>query len=198
MSVPVHTSRVVLFQITWLPIQTRASVMTGEREKRLTKFRLPKKRVNNGRRSRLGISTIMANLLMLIIVVTLSSLLFTWSVSSFSGYQSGAGFWFSSRSNANQERPNVENVFFSSGGNCPGGYPYCVTLYVRNVGTIPITISSIYLNQTLYSQSYPPILVNGVQQFQFPLIGQSWLKGDLQTITVATSRGTTVQTTWVS
>ena len=164
----------------------------------MTKVRLSKSRVNRSRRSRLGISTIMANLLMLIIVVTLSSMLFVWSVSSFGSYQSGAGFWFSSRSNANQERPSVENVFFSSGANCPGGYPYCITLYVRNVGTIPITISSIYLNQTLYSQSYPPIFVNGVQQFQFPLIGQSWIKGDLQTITVATSRGTTVQTTWVS
>ena len=140
----------------------------------------------------------MANLMMLIIVVTLSSMLFVWSVSSFNGYQSGAGFWFSSRSNANQERPNVENVFFSKTPNCPGGYSFCVTIYIRNVGSIPITISSIYLNQTLYSQSYPPILVSGVQQFAFPLIGQSWIKGDLQTITVATLRGTTVQTTWVS
>lgn len=164
----------------------------------LTKFRLLRRRVNRDRRSRLGISTIMANLLMLIIVVTLSSLLFVWSVSSFTGYQSGAGFWFSSRSNSNQERPSVENVFFGSGANCPGGYAYCVTIYVRNAGTIPVTISSIYLNQTLYTQSYSPILVNGVQQFQFPLIGQSWMKGDLQTLTVATSRGTTVQTTWVS
>jgi len=152
---------------------------------------------SRSRRSRRGISTIMANLTMLVIVVSMSSMLFIWATSSLGSYAGGAGYWYSSRSNANQEKPSVESVFFGKTPNCPGGASYCVTIYIRNVGTVPFTISSIYLNSTLYSQSYPPVLVSQVQQFQFPLSGQTWVKGNLQTLTVATLRGTVVQTTWV-
>jgi hypothetical protein len=141
----------------------------------------------------------MANLMMLIIVVTLCSLLFVWAISSFGGYQAGAGQWFSSQSIANQERPSVESVFFGYGSSNCSGSAYCVTLYIRNVGTIPFTISSIYLNSTLYQQSSPAVPVSQVQQLQLnPLIGQSLVKGDTQTITVATLKGTVVTTTWVS
>lgn len=148
-------------------------------------------------RSRRAISTIMANLTMLIIVVSLASMLFIWAISSFGAYQGGAGYWFSSRSIANQERPSVENVFFASSPNCLGGQAYCVTIYVRNVGTIPFTISSIYVNSTVYNFA-TSILVSQVQPFSFSLTGgQSWVKGDVQTITIGTQRGTVIQTTWV-
>ena len=60
-----------------------------------------KSRVKSGRSSQKGISTIMVDLMMLVIVVTLSSLLFVWAISSFGAYQGGAGYWFSSRSIAN-------------------------------------------------------------------------------------------------
>jgi hypothetical protein len=162
--------------------------------RRWLKFSVEQNR--RSRRSRSAISTIIANLLMLVIVVTLSSILFVWAISSLGSYQGGAGAWFSSRSIANQERPSVENVFFAQSSNCPGSYAYCVTVYIRNVGTIPFTVGSIYINSTLYTQSSPSILVSQVQQFQFPLIGQSLVKGDLQTLTVATIRGTVVTTTW--
>jgi hypothetical protein len=150
------------------------------------------------RRSRRGISTIMANLMMLIIVVTLCSMLFIWAISSFGGYTSGAGSWFSSQSIANQERPSVESVFFGYGSSHCSGSSYCVSIYVRNVGTIPFTISSIYINSTLYTQSVSPTPVSQVQQFQFSLVGQSLVSGDTQTITVATLRGTVITATWVS
>jgi len=162
------------------------------RMKRLSAF------VERNRRSRRAISTIMANLMMLIIVVTLCSMLFIWAISSFGGYEAGAGSWFSSQSIANQERPSVESVFFGYGSTNCSGSSYCITLYIRNVGTIPITISSIYVNSTLYTQSSPAILVSQVQSFSFPLIGQSLVKGDTQTITVATLKGTVLTTTWVS
>ena len=150
------------------------------------------------RRSESAVSTIMANLMMLIIVVTLSSMLFVWAISSLDGYQGGAGSWFSSRSIANQERMNVESVFFAQGSaNCSGGNAYCVTIYVRNVGTIPFTIGSIYINSTQYTPSSTPILISQVQTFQFPLVGQTLVKGDLQTITLASIRGTVITTTWV-
>src|SRR3989442_10323412 len=105
-----------------------------------------KSRIEKNRGSRRGISTIMANLTMLVIVVSLSSLLFVWAISSFGAYQGGAGYWFSSRSIANQERVSVENVYFGSS---------LINIYVRNVGTIPFTVVSLYLNgsQTGVSRS---------------------------------------------
>ncbi len=150
-----------------------------------------KNRIEKNRRSRRGISTIMANLTMLVIVVSLSSLLFVWAISSFGAYQGGAGYWFSSRSIANQERVSVENVYFGSS---------VINIYVRNVGTIPFTISSLYLNG---SQTGVTRMINVTQVYGFAIPYTSFTSsapahGDIQKITVATSRGTVVQTTWVS
>src|SRR2546426_8952648 len=152
--------------------------------------------IKKNRRSRRGISTIMANLTMLVIVVSLSSLLFVWAISSFGAYQGGAGYWFSSRSIANQERVSVENVFFT--GSC-GTCNNIVKVYVRNVGTIPFTIASVYMNSTLF-QFQVTVNVGNVTTtpLNLPLSGTTWAHNDIQKITVATARGTTVTTTWVS
>src|SRR5437879_8632198 len=117
------------------------------------------------RMSRKAISTIMANLTMLVIVVSLSSLLFVWSISSFGAYTGGAGYWFSSRSIANQERPSVEGVFFSKTGSTNN----VVTVFVRNVGAVPFTVASVYLNSTLYNIVLPQVGVSQVQQVQLTL-----------------------------
>jgi hypothetical protein len=149
-----------------------------------------KNRIEKNRRSRRGISTIMANLTMLVIVVSLSSLLFVWAISSFGAYQGGAGYWFSSRSIANQERVSVENVYFGSS---------LINIYVRNVGTIPFTVVSLYLNGT---QSSVSRVINVTQVYGFSMVntitGSAPAHGDIQKVTVATSRGTVVATTWVS
>src|SRR5260370_8369796 len=109
-----------------------------------------RKTVDRNRRSRKAISTIMANLTMLIIVVALSSLLFIWAISSFGAYQGGAGYWFSSRSVANQERMSVEGAYFYCNPCGSSGIAWGL-IYVRNVGTIPFTIVSVYINSTLYN-----------------------------------------------
>src|SRR5207247_3180780 len=100
--------------------------------------RWAKKTIDKNRRSRSAISTIMANLTMLVIVVVLSSLLFVWAVSSFGAYQGGAGDWFSSRSIANQERLSVQGAYFYSSRTT-----IYALVYVSNVGTIPFTIASV-------------------------------------------------------
>jgi hypothetical protein len=135
----------------------------------------------------------MANLTMLVIVVSLSSLLFVWAISSFGAYQGGAGYWFSSRSIANQERVSVENVYFGSN---------VMNIYVRNVGTIPFTIASLYLNG---SQTSVSRVINVTQVYGFSVGYNAFAPsvpgpahGDVQKVTVATSRGTVVTTTWVS
>ena len=138
----------------------------------------------------------MANLTMLIIVVFLSTLLFTWSIASFGAYQGGAGYWFSSRSLANQERPSVENVFFYQ-----SGPSYFAKIYVRNVGTIEFTLDSVYVNSTRYNIAQQTVGVSQVALLVWlnglPL-NWPYGKGDLQKITVATLHGTTIATTWVA
>lgn len=148
--------------------------------------------ISRNRRSRRAISTIMANLTMLIIVVSLSSLLFVWATSSFGAYSGGAGYWFSSRSIANQERLSIETAFFT------GASHNQVTVYVRNVGTIPITVSSLYVNSTVYQFNSQVLVGQPTTLGPITLVGQTWAKGDVQTITLATSRGTIMTTTWVS
>ncbi len=151
-----------------------------------------KTQLERNRRSRKAISTIMANLTMLVIVVALSSLLFVWAISSFGAYQGGAGYWFSSRSLANQERLSVENVFFTGASN------NIVKIYVRNVGSIPFTVATVYVNSTYYN--IPPLTINVTQVALLgngPLTGQTWARGNVQTVTLATLRGTTITTTWV-
>jgi hypothetical protein len=156
-------------------------------------------RIEKSRKSKRGISTIMANLTMLVIVVSLSSLLFVWAISSFGAYQGGAGYWFSSRSVANQERVTVENVFFT--GSC-GTCNNIVKIYVRNVGSVPVTIASVYVNASLYQLTPQTITVGnvtGVPLNGLSLVGgQIWTHNYIQKITVATTRGTVVTTTWVS
>jgi hypothetical protein len=143
-----------------------------------------------------AISTIMANLTMLIIVMVLASILFIWATTSFGAYQGGAGYWFSSRSIANQERPTIENAFFTNTG-CAGP---CAKLYIRNVGAIPFTVASIYVNSSYSNINAPPINVTQVLPISVPvsITGGQWAHGDLQTITIATLRGTTITATWVS
>jgi hypothetical protein len=104
-----------------------------------------KSRIEKNRRSRRGISTIMANLTMLVIVVSLSSLLFVWAISSFGAYQGGAGYWFSSRSIANQERISVENVYFGSS---------TITIYVRCQQQGHQRHASLWLPNTKHSRRF--------------------------------------------
>ena len=160
--------------------------------------KMARKLIDRNRRSRKGISTIMANLTMLIIVVVLSSILFVWAVSSFGAYQGGAGYWFSSRSIANQERMSIEGVYFYT--QAPSNY---ALVYVRNVGTIPITVASVYVNQTLYVINPGLVItVNNVTAINGPLglcmncVSQPLNHGSY-TVTVATTRGTVVTTTTV-
>jgi hypothetical protein len=152
------------------------------------------KRARRNHRSRKAISTIMANLTMLVIVVSLSSLLFVWSISSFGAYTGGAGYWFSSRSLANQERLSVEGAFFTAAGSTNN----IVTVYVRNVGAVQFNIASVYINSTLYNIAQPPVGVSQVQKIQITLSGQTWASGDIQTVVVATLRGTTITTVWTA
>ncbi len=173
-----------------------------------------KKTISRNRRSRKAISTIMANLTMLIIVVFLSAMLFVWAISSFGLYQGGAGYWFSSKSLANQERISIENVYFTCATlPCSTLHPgpstnNIVKIYIRNVGAIPFTIASVYLNGTLLTNL--SLIVNVTQVCSLGTScastgglvigspGPYWSHGSFQTIKVATLRGTLQTSQWVA
>lgn len=165
-----------------------------------------KSQLASDRRSRKGISVIMANLTMLIIVVFLSALLFTWAITSFGLYQGGAGFFFSSKSLANQERISIENVNFVTVGSA-----HYAKIYVRNVGAIPFTIGSVYLNGSLLPSVSPQLMINVTQvclvttgcasagsglliSSPYPTPGS----GFIQIIKVASVRGTIQTSQWVA
>ena len=151
----------------------------------------------------------MANLTMLIIVVFLSAMLFVWAISSFGLYQGGAGYWFSSKSLANQERISIESAYFTCASPpCPasGSSNSIVKIYVRNVGAVPFSVASIYVNGTLYNVS-PQMMINVTQVCAFPtcastaginLVGQTWAHNDIQTVKIATLRGTIETSQWVA
>src|SRR6266699_1812454 len=115
--------------------------------------RWARKTVDRNRRSRKAISTIMANLTMLIIVVSLSSLLFIWAVSSFGAYQGGAGYWFSSRSVANQERMSIEGAYFYAPTG--GGSNYALIYEKRRNYPIHNRLSIHQLNTIQFTEHVP-------------------------------------------
>ncbi len=147
----------------------------------------------------------MANLTMLIIVVFLSAMLFVWAISSFGVYQGGAGYWFSSKSLANQERVSIENVYFVTSGSS-----HYLKIFVRNVGAVPFTVGGVYLNGTLLPTLSPSLGAINVTQVCLlaPACssrGTGYLlstpyptPGDIQTVKVATIRGTIQTSTWVA
>jgi len=144
---------------------------------------------------RKGISTIIANLLMVAIVLTLATSLFIWATSSFGVYQGSAGLWFSSRSEAMRERFVVEEVWFTDAG-------AKINIYVRNVGDIDITIADIYINRTRVEAGIDPSLpltLNTGRVIQITVtLSSMWGPGRVSEIVVATSRGSTVRGYWTA
>jgi len=145
---------------------------------------------------RKGISTIIANLVMVAIVITLATSLFIWANASFGIYQGSAGLWFSSRSEAMRERFVVEEVWFTDAG-------AKINIYVRNVGDIDIAIADIYINRTrVEAAKVSPILplsLNTGRVVQITVtLSSKWSLGSVSEIVVATSRGSTVRGYWTA
>jgi len=140
-------------------------------------------------RRKAGISTILANLLMVSIVFSLASVLFIWATASFGTYQGGTGLWFSSRSDAMKERFVIEEVYFTyqDGTTTKNN----ITIYVRNVGAIDMQIAAVYVNGTIGTTLSTPI---GVGQAVKLSITRNWGTGSVTNIVVASGRGNIVKT----
>jgi len=156
-------------------------------------------------KNRLGVSTVIANMLMILITMSLAALLVAWAGTSFGAFSSGSQLFFLQRGQALQERFVVEEVFFNATGS-----NHNIMIFVRNVGLIDVIIAAIYVNGNsgiTFAAAQPWLCLNknpcpvpntatskldlGVQQVvEFNLnYGTSWTTGTVFTIVVTSLRG---------
>ena len=91
----------------------------------------------------LGVSTVVANMLMILITLSLAAILVAWAGTSYGAFSGGSQLYFAQRQQAMQEKLAIEEVFF----NKTGTY-HTLMVFVRNVGLQQITIAAIYVNGT--------------------------------------------------
>lgn len=142
--------------------------------------------------SRRAISTLLANLLVVTMVVSLGTMLFIWTTGVMGMYQGGAGVWFSTRSEVMKERLALEEVWFT---NAVGQDRKNITIYVRNVGANEIKISAVYVNSTQVWTGTKTLDVGQVDRISLTLT-TSWGRGCVTYISVATLRGNVVKGYW--
>ena len=89
----------------------------------------------------LAVSTVIANMLMIVITLALAAILVAWAGSSYGAFTGGSQIFFLQRGQALQERFVTENVYFNRGQNF-------IRIFVRNVGVEEINVVAIYVNGT--------------------------------------------------
>lgn len=143
-------------------------------------------------RDKRGIDTIIATLLMVVIVVAASAMVFVYATGLFGALTQAP--------NLQKEQLSLE---FSNFG--PQNPTYNVTLYLRNTGSVPVTLISYYvnLNSSQYAKTtwagptitptslgQPQILISGACGCTNTAGAFTYTVGNAYTITMLTSRGT--------
>jgi len=150
---------------------------------------------------RLGVSTIVANMLMITITLSLAAILVAWAGTSYGAFTGGTQLFFAQRGQALQERVVIENVYFNKTASPPQ-----IFLFVRNVGVEDVKVVAIYVNGTALT----PTGSGGSCQFTGSPAGRvlavgevcefslnwtaGWSSGYVFFIVVATARGNQVST----
>jgi TRAP-type mannitol/chloroaromatic compound transport system permease large subunit len=159
-------------------------------------------RINKRKLKRnLAVSTVVANMLMILITLSLAAILVAWAGTTYGAFSGGSSLFFQQRGQALQERYVVEQVFFNKTTNS-------IMIFVRNVGSIEVHLVAIYVN----GSSHPPEAFNSggwlctlpgsdngllpVQSVcEFNMNVSPWQPGDIITVVVASARGNQVTTT---
>jgi hypothetical protein len=94
-------------------------------------------------KNRLAVSTVIANMLMILITLSLAAILVAWAGTSYGAFTGGSQIFFQQRGQALQERFVIENVFFNTTASPP-----TILVFVRNVGAQDSNIVAIYVNGT--------------------------------------------------
>jgi FlaG/FlaF family flagellin (archaellin) len=141
-------------------------------------------------RRNLAVSTIVANMMMIAITLSLAAILVAWAGTSFGTFSSGSQLFFAQRGQAMQERFVTENVYFNKTQNL-------IRIFVRNVGAEEVNIVAIYMNGTnLATASGSPCTIPKLLTVQevceFRISWSSWTTGAVYNFVVATARGNQV------
>jgi hypothetical protein len=163
----------------------------------------------------LAVSTVVGNMLMILITLSLAAILVAWAGTSFGAFSGGSQLFFAQRGQALQERFVIEEVYFNATATgMPSSVPQQIFVFVRNVGPININIVAIYANGTLLTPisgashgwcsfsgtpSSQSMGVGAVCEFSlnWPNTACSpnycpWVTGNIFQIVVASSRGNQV------
>ncbi len=92
-------------------------------------------------------STVIANMMMIAITLSLAAILVAWAGTSYGAFAGGSQLYFQQRGQALQENFVVEEVFFNKTA------PDQILIFVRNVGLININVVAIYVNGTSLTPS---------------------------------------------
>ena len=155
-----------------------------------------------------GISTIIANVMMIAIVLSIAAVLVFWAQSSFGGYSSGSQMYYNQQGKAAQERFAIENVYFNATYTCdnidcngPNSRGQ-IAVFVRNAGQEEVQVVGLYINATLFRQfnstttscqpsgtpSVVLIPVGGICEFTLTW-PTTWTDGTVFHVVVASARG---------
>jgi hypothetical protein len=97
----------------------------------------------------LAVSTVVGNMLMILITLSLAAILVAWAGTSFGAFSGGSSLFFAQRGQAIQERFVIEGVFFNATATgMPSSVNQQIFVFVRNVGPININVVAIYVNGT--------------------------------------------------
>jgi len=87
----------------------------------------------------LGISTVVANMMMITITLAIAAILVAWAGTTYGNYTGGSQLYFVQRQQALEEQFTIENVFFTKSQ----GY---IDIFVRNVGATNVSVVAIYVD----------------------------------------------------
>jgi hypothetical protein len=151
---------------------------------------------------KLAISTIVANMLMIVITLSLAAILVAWAGTTYGAFSGGSQVYYNQRQQALQERFVMEEVYFNTTNPATA---HNIIIFVRNVGAINITLVAIYINgnpqsvfvSKVYLCTGLPVQlgVAGVCEFNMTIGTANWISGTVFTIVVASSRGNQVTAT---
>ncbi|MEM3737184.1 MAG: hypothetical protein QXJ75_03745 [Candidatus Bathyarchaeia archaeon] len=143
-----------------------------------------------------AVSTIVANLLAMAIIVSVGSSLYTWVVTSYGAYQNMAADLISNRSDAARERFIIEKVWFMDTD--ADAFYEEVKLYIRNIGGVQITVTDVSINglEISIAPQLPLTLDSGqVKELEIALT-EEISKWAVERIDVTSDRGSSIGGYW--
>jgi len=87
-----------------------------------------------------AVSTIVANMFMILITISLAATLVAWAGASYGAFSGGSQLYFAQRQQALEEQFVIENVFLTKSQ----GY---IDIFVRNVGASLVSVVAVYVDE---------------------------------------------------